>query len=97
MRITDPGHWSKFVVCRLGVDPDQFPLVDRSRHAGRRLLCVGRLTPAKGQVLLIQACARLAARGLDFQLQLVGAGPDRERIEAEVQQLVIARRGLGLR
>jgi glycosyltransferase involved in cell wall biosynthesis len=92
MRITDPSHWHKFVVCRLGVDPDQFPPVDRSRHSGRRLLCVGRLTPAKGQVLLIQACARLAARGLDFQLQVVGAGPDRERIEAEVQRLGMGQR-----
>jgi colanic acid/amylovoran biosynthesis glycosyltransferase len=43
---------------------------------------VGRLTPAKGQLLLVQACAVLVAEGLDFELTIVGDGPDRARLEA---------------
>ncbi|MEY2688434.1 MAG: hypothetical protein RL375_2632 [Pseudomonadota bacterium] len=92
MRITDPQHWSKFSVCRLGVDPDQFTFVARPARPARELLCVGRLTPAKGQVLLIQACALLAARGHDFRLTVIGEGPDRARIEAEIRRLGLGRR-----
>lgn len=90
MRITDPSHWGKFEVCRLGVDPSQFRYRLRESRLPMQLLCVGRLTPQKGQVLLIQALAKVRADGGQFQLTMVGAGPDRERIEAE-----IARFGLG--
>lgn len=85
MRISDPKDWRKFSVCRLGVDPLQFnyvpPTLDRKRL---NMLCVGRLTPAKGQVLLVQACAKLRDAGVDFSMTLVGEGPDRARIEASI-------------
>jgi colanic acid/amylovoran biosynthesis glycosyltransferase len=86
MRIGSPAHWDKLSLCRLGVDLSQFRYADPLPAAGRRLrlLCVGRLTPAKGQVLLVQACARLLRYGIDFELELVGDGPDRERIEAAI-------------
>jgi glycosyltransferase involved in cell wall biosynthesis len=90
MRITDPAHWGKFRVCHLGVEPDQFRFALRDAGPLPQLLCVGRLTPAKGQVLLIRALAQLRDRGLRFHLTLVGAGPDRDRVEAEIA-------GLGLR
>ncbi len=84
MRISDSDHWHKMQVCRLGVDPAQFPFNARGGGDVVQLLCVGRLTPAKCQVLLVQACARLRDAGLAFHLKMVGAGPDRERIEREV-------------
>jgi len=84
MRITDPAHWGKFRVCHLGVEPDQFRFALRDAGPLPQLLCVGRLTPAKGQVLLIRALAQLRDRGLRFHLTLVGAGPDRDRVEAEI-------------
>ena len=37
-----------------------------------------------GQMLLIQACARLRDRGVPFYLTVVGDGPDRGRVEAEI-------------
>lgn len=90
MRITDPAHWGKFRVCRLGVEPGQFRFALRSAGPVTQLLCVGRLTPAKGQILLVQALAQLRDADLLFHLTLVGAGPDRARIEA-----AIAAHGLG--
>jgi colanic acid/amylovoran biosynthesis glycosyltransferase len=87
MRISDPAHWSKLRLCRLGVAPSQFRFALREGGPIPRLLCVGRLTPAKCQVLLVQACARLRDAGVAFHLTLVGAGPDRGRVEGAVAEL----------
>jgi len=84
MRISAPEHWPKFQLCRLGVDPSQFHFTLHEAGDIVRLLCVGRLTPAKCQVLLVQACARLRDAGLAFHLTLVGTGPDRARVEKAI-------------
>jgi colanic acid/amylovoran biosynthesis glycosyltransferase len=47
----------------------------------RRLVCVGRLCEQKGQLLLVEAAARLARAGVDFELVLAGDGPMRAEIE----------------
>lgn len=90
MRISHPDHWPKFQVCRLGVNPAQFDFRLREPGTVAQLLCVGRLTPAKCQVLLVQACGRLRDQGLAFHLTMVGAGPDRERIDQAIAALKLA-------
>lgn len=91
MRISAPSDWPKFQLCRLGVTPEQFDFqlrgATRSAADVPQLLCVGRLTPAKCQTLLVQACARLRDAGSAFHLTLVGEGPDRARVEAAIDQL----------
>jgi glycosyltransferase involved in cell wall biosynthesis len=47
-----------------------------------RLVCVGRLCEQKGQLLLVQAAARLHAENVPFELILAGDGPLRGEIEA---------------
>lgn len=85
MKLSPYEQWAKLVVCRLGVDPQIFQAVEaKGRSAPFRILCVGRLTPAKGQHLLIDAVARLGAEGRDVHLHLVGAGVDRESLERQV-------------
>jgi glycosyltransferase involved in cell wall biosynthesis len=70
-------HWHKFIVSPLGVDPERFaPRPFRTAPDPFEILCVGRLTPAKGQHLLIDAVARLARQGRRVRLRLVGNGPD---------------------
>ena len=83
MRLSDPVHWTKLDLCRLGIDLVRFTPAQTPRTPGPvRLLSVGRLAPAKGQLLLIQACAELLHRGLDFKLTIVGEGSQRTRLEA---------------
>jgi glycosyltransferase involved in cell wall biosynthesis len=92
MRISHPEYWPKLQVCRLGVDSAQFTYTLRPlTNTTVQLLCVGRLSPAKAQILLVLACAQLRDEGLDFVLTLVGDGPDRARIEKAIARLGLAR------
>jgi glycosyltransferase involved in cell wall biosynthesis len=89
MALVDESHWSKLAVVHCGIDPTRFAPVDRTRADGAPLevLCVGRLVPEKGQSLLVEAVADLRARGVDVRLTLVGDGPSRPSIEAQVARL----------
>jgi glycosyltransferase involved in cell wall biosynthesis len=91
MQHSDPAHWHKMHVVRLGVDPSQYAQVPVRRLDSPwslRLLCVGRLTPAKGQHLLLQALADLKARNRhDIHLTLVGDGPDAASLKAQTEEL----------
>jgi glycosyltransferase involved in cell wall biosynthesis len=86
MKLSPYEQWSKFVVSPLGVDPEIFaprpPREAPERFETRQapeifeILCVGRLTPAKGQHILIDAVERLTQEGRQVRLRLVGNGPD---------------------
>ena len=56
------------------------------------LLCPARLAPIKGHRELLEAAARLVARGVRFELWLAGEGPERAAIERRIDE-----RGLGER
>lgn len=80
---------SRVHVIRPAVDPDLFvgPFDDPFPSVPRpRIVYAGRLAPAKGLHVLIDAVARL---GSDFGVVLVGDGPERAALETDV-----ARRGL---
>ena len=88
MQHSAPEHWRKFSVVRLGVDPEQFsPASTPQPRPGFSLLCVGRLTPAKGQHLILDALAALRERGVKARLTLVGDGPDRASLERHCSRL----------
>jgi glycosyltransferase involved in cell wall biosynthesis len=70
-----------------GVDADHVqPLGARAPLAGRpaRVLSVGRLRAKKGFGTLIEACARLRDAGLDLRTEIVGYGPERDRLGAAI-------------
>lgn len=47
-----------------------------------RAVVVGRLTPNKNQQAAVRAVARARDRGVDVTLEVIGDGPERERLEA---------------
>ena len=51
---------------------------------------VGRFVSEKGLPILLQACKILRNEGKDFRLQLVGDGPERERLENIIQREQLA-------
>jgi colanic acid/amylovoran biosynthesis glycosyltransferase len=78
MRLSEYQHWRKLVVSRLGIDPSVFaPRTQPERSAAPfEVLCVGRLTPSKGQHIVVDAIARMVEQGRNVRLRLVGAGVD---------------------
>jgi glycosyltransferase involved in cell wall biosynthesis len=90
LRITDHANWDKVQLIRCCVDPGFVGDDPGEVSDAQRLVCVGRLTAQKGQLLLLEAMADLVAQGRQFELVLVGDGELRGEIEA-----LIAREGLG--
>lgn len=80
----------KVRVVHCGVDPSVFKRpthradpVDSERTA-LRLLCVASYEEVKGHRYLIDACAQLRERGIDFELDLIGEGPCRTDVERRI-------------
>lgn len=81
--------WCKVKVVHCGVDNEFREGAPTPPADEPRLVCVGRLCEQKGQLLLVEAAAALAAQGLRFQLVLAGDGDMRTALEE-----LIAARGL---
>lgn len=87
MRVSEGSQWQKFEVSRLGVDSAEFmPRTSYAAAESVEILCVGRLVPAKGQRILIEAIDRILRSGRQVHLTLVGDGPDRAELETFVRK-----------
>jgi glycosyltransferase involved in cell wall biosynthesis len=88
-----------------GIDLERFPApcdeATRPRHGEQpgaapyhlgRIVSVGRLVAFKGFDDLIEACAELARRPVDFVCDIIGDGPLRETLQAKIEQLDLASR-----
>lgn len=62
----------------------EFPVI---KAAGINLVALGRLTPQKGFDRLLQACDLLKKDGYSFHLRILGEGPERQNLEAMIQDL----------
>jgi glycosyltransferase involved in cell wall biosynthesis len=81
-----PRPDEEYPLVRCGVDPDNFP--QRSSSAGERihLFAVGRLVRKKGFDLLLEALADPEVRDLNWDLLLIGDGPERENLNVQQEQ-----------
>jgi len=75
----DPG---KLLVLRLGVDVSEEANVPKS-CAGDffHILTVGRLHAVKDHAFLVKACSELKVRGLHFECEIAGDGPEGKHLE----------------
>lgn len=86
-----PEAQQKMRVVHCGVRPDVFrPPANRGRQGQFIILCVASLQRHKGHTHLLQACAELRDRGVDFECRLVGDGEDRPSLEQKAVDLGIA-------
>lgn len=94
MRMVDPEHWSKLFVARCGLDLGDLERGATSapvppKRRALRLVSVGRLSPEKGLAGLLGAFAAVEA---DVELRIIGDGPERDALEAEVMALGLGER-----
>jgi glycosyltransferase involved in cell wall biosynthesis len=75
-----------------GADVVRQPRVRRDVSRGGVLVSVGRLSPEKGQDLLLAAIAELAPRYPELRLKIAGIGPLEGALRARAEQLGIANR-----
>jgi glycosyltransferase involved in cell wall biosynthesis len=85
-RFCAAGDWHKIQVIRCGVDEPFLSAAATPVPERPRLVNVGRLCEQKGQLLLIEAAARLREQGLEFELVIVGDGPMRRQMERLIDQ-----------
>jgi glycosyltransferase involved in cell wall biosynthesis len=78
-------------VVHCGIDTAEFTPAGRSVVPGRILL-VSRLKEQKGHRVLVEACGILAQRGVGFECLLIGLGPERNRIESQINALGLQER-----
>ncbi len=76
--------WQKVHVVRCGVDEDFFREQPSPIPTEPNLVCVGRLCEQKGQLILLEAAAKLRNQGINFNLTLVGDGEMRPAIEEAI-------------
>ena len=89
-RWVDHAHWPKVKVVHCGLETAFHNVAPVPPPPAPRLICVGRLCEQKGQLLLVEAAGRLAAKGIRFELVLAGDGEMRAEVEA-----LIAKHALG--
>lgn len=82
-----PDQWGKVHVSRCGLEsPDRMRRAREPENSRIRLLNVGRLAPAKGQLGLVEALAALVSRGVDAELRIIGEGTERGALEASIRE-----------
>jgi len=81
--------WQKVHVIHCGLDEKFIQAEITPIPSENHLVCVGRLCPQKGQLLLLDAIARLKQKGIICQLTLVGDGELRQEIEKLAEKLHI--------
>ncbi len=77
-----------------GMDLTRFPTANEGVSINQvpRIISIGRLVAFKGFEYLIDACADLARRGLEFSCEIIGDGPLRDDLKARIRNLKLSDR-----
>ena len=89
-----PNSATKIYRVYNGMDLTRFPArrYEMSEDTVPRIISIGRLVAFKGFEYLIDACAELARRGLNFTCEIIGDGPLRGDLEARIRKLNLSDR-----
>jgi|Deesub1362B_J571_1020462.scaffolds.fasta_scaffold00760_10 glycosyltransferase involved in cell wall biosynthesis len=89
-----PYRQNKLVSLGHGVDTDLFSPADTQPENPPLLLSVGRLSPIKDPMTLIEAVYLLRQRGYEIRCVLLGDAPERDRVYAEAVRQRVSELGL---
>lgn len=90
--VLDGARESRTSVVHNGVDPVMFSPGDASPSSPPKILSVGNLIPIKGHDVLIRATATLVPEFPELQLEIIGEGPERSRLEQLARELNLGNR-----
>ena len=91
MKYSPPLQWKNLNVVPLGVDPQHFRSEPRGAdHSPLQIVSVGRLVPAKGQLILLSSLRQLLEKRHPVHLTFIGDGSDRKLLEAFVTENYLA-------
>jgi colanic acid/amylovoran biosynthesis glycosyltransferase len=91
MRWSHPDLWRKVAVVHCGVDRPFFDRPALPPPSTPRLICVGRLSEQKAQIVLVAAARRLHDAGIHCEIVLAGDGPMRRQVEEAIQRAGLQR------
>jgi glycosyltransferase involved in cell wall biosynthesis/alpha-beta hydrolase superfamily lysophospholipase len=83
--------WPKVKLVHCGLEKAFYDNASGEVSTAARLVCVGRLCEEKGQLLLIEAAARIVAKGIPLELVLAGDGPLRGEVERLIEKRGLAK------
>lgn len=90
MRLVDPREWGKMYVVRCGLPFDRIPLKGPAATGKKTIICVGRLSPEKGQAGLLRTFAKVRSSHPQLALRLVGDGPERGALDTLARELGVS-------
>ena len=86
MIVAPPETWDRLKIVRCCVYPEFLEQEPQPVPDEPRLVCVGRLSAEKGQLILIEAARRLADENLAFEITMIGDGELRTCLEQRIRQ-----------
>lgn len=86
-RWVGPLLWSKVQIVHCGLEPAFHEVDAEAVPDVPRFVCVGRLCEQKGQLVALEAVARLRDRGISCELVLAGDGEMRSEVEQRIREL----------
>jgi glycosyltransferase involved in cell wall biosynthesis len=89
-RWTSSRDWPKVHVVHCGVDPIFYSVPAVPVPDTPRVVCVGRLSEPKGQLILIEAIGKLVRKGLKIELVLAGDGEMRKDADQLIAKLGVS-------
>jgi glycosyltransferase involved in cell wall biosynthesis len=90
MRLSSPEEWVKLHRVHVGIDLDHFAYCPRADvHTPPTVLSVGRLSPEKGQLSLLEAVGCLKSRGVAVRAKVIGDGPSSSQLREHARALGI--------
>ena len=79
-------EWHKIHIVHCGLDSKYITANPTPPSKNGKLLNIGRICEQKGQLLLMQAAAKLVQQGREFELTVVGDGSMRGELEAFIEK-----------
>jgi glycosyltransferase involved in cell wall biosynthesis len=85
-RWSDYADWPRVHVVHCGLEQAFYDVSPVPIPVAPRVVCVGRLSEEKGQLLLLDAASHLASKGINLELVFAGDGDMRPELESQIAQ-----------